>query len=122
MADMMKLTSDAEIDAYIVRYAKSFTVVQMNPGGFVSGSRNYLHHSSPTIEEARELARTLYEEDSSKRNIIIYALADIGYVKDMSRPVENYPAVKGYMSKAERARLERANKPSGRRTRARSGE
>lgn len=114
MSDLMKFNTDEEIDAFIIQHAKHFNVVQMNPGGFVNGSRNYLHHVASTIDKARAKAETLYREDPKKRGIVIYAVADIGYVANMSRPVENYPPVKPYMSKAARAKLERDKRASER--------
>jgi hypothetical protein len=107
MSELMKFTTDEEIDAYIIKHAKHFTVVQMNLGGFVNGSRNYLHHVADTVDKARDMARSIYDSDVNRRGIVIYAVADIGYVKNMSRPVETYPAMKPYLSRAARAQLEK---------------
>jgi hypothetical protein len=120
MSDLMKLTTDEEIDALIICHAKHFNVVQMNPGGFVSGSRNYLHHKAYTIEEARTMAKDLHEGDEKRRHIVIYAVADIGYVTNMSRPVETYPLSKPFISKAAKAKKEREERSLERQTKRKS--
>ena len=80
---------DEELTRMVIENAVYFTVVQITPGQFRKGGRNYDRHVVPTLEDARTLAKTLYEQN--KKNIIIYAVADFIGAKGFSRPIETYP-------------------------------
>lgn len=105
--------TDEELNAHTVKHAKYFTVVQITRGGFVGGGRNYERHQVDTLEDARTKAAELYGQDSNKRGIIIYAVADFAGANGFSRPVENYPPMT-YMSKSDKARQDKKQKAEAR--------
>ena len=96
--------TDEELNEHTVKHAKYFTVVQINRGGFVRGGSNYERHQVDTLEDARVLAKELYDKDTVKRGILIYAVADFAGANGFSRPVENYPPM-NYMTKGDKAKL-----------------
>jgi hypothetical protein len=100
--------TDEELNEYVVRHAKYFTVVQVNRGGYVRGGNNYDRHEVPSLEDARIKAKELHEADKL-RGILIYAVADFAGANGFSRPVESYPR-KTWVSKAEQARLDKTKR------------
>lgn len=105
--------TDEELNEHTVKHAKYFTVVQITRGGFVGGGRNYERHQVDTLENARIRAAELYGQDTNKRGIIIYAVADFAGANGFSRPVENYP-LSTYMSKSDKARQDKKQKAEAR--------
>lgn len=106
--------TDEELNQRVIDHAKYFTVVQVNRGGFVGGGKNYDRHQVDTLEDARVKAKELYEADPTKRGILIYAVADFAGANGFSRPVENYPLTAGYVSKSDKAKLEKKQKAEAR--------
>lgn len=90
----------------VMKHAKYFTVVQMAPGKFMISGRNYDRYQVDTIEEARILAKSKYEENG--RSCLIYAVADFAGAMNFSRPVDTYPETKGFKNRAEREKEAKA--------------
>lgn len=103
LPSLMGQYTDEELNQHTIKNAKYFTVVQITRGGFVGGGQNYERHQVDTLDDARELAAKLYNEDPKKRGIIIYAVADFTGANGFSRPVENYP-LSSYKSRSDRAK------------------
>jgi hypothetical protein len=102
---MRQYDSDEELDQYVIDHAKYFTVVQIRPGGFVNGhGSNYIREEVPTLEEAMERAKVLYDE--KKKSILIYAVADFAGAIGFNRPVRQYPEPT-YRSKSQKMRDEK---------------
>lgn len=102
---MKQFETDEDLDDYVIEHAKYFTVIQIRPGGFVNGyGSNYIREEVPTLEEAMERAKELYEQ--TKKKLLIYAVADFAGAIGFNRPVRQYPP-NTYRSKADKARDER---------------
>ena len=91
---------DEGLISLVMKHAKYFTVIQMAAGKFMMSGRNYDRYQVDTIEEARQLAKEKYEENG--RSCLIYGVADFAGANNFSRPVDSYPATKGYKTRAQR--------------------
>lgn len=102
---MKNFETDEDLDNYVILHAKYFTVIQIQPGGFVSGKgSNYTREEQPTLEAALARAEEIYKE--RKKTLLVYAVADFAGAIGFNRPVRQYPP-STWRSKADRARDEK---------------
>lgn len=107
---MKHFESDEDLDQYVIDHSYMFTVIQIRPGGFVSGyGSNYvreeIHVGDDGPEEAleRAIARAKEIYDEKKKSLLIYAVADFSGAIGFNRPVRQYPP-NTYRSKADKQR------------------
>lgn len=126
---MNNYETDQDLDDYVIKHAYMFTVIQIRPGGFVSGygsnyTRDEVHvgEDGPeaALEKAIELAKEIYAE--KKKTLLIYAVANFAGAMGFNRPVMQYPP-STYRSKADKQRdAIRARKKAREEKQAKKGE
>lgn len=109
---MRNYETDEDLDEYVIDHAYMFTVIQIRPGGFVSGygsnyTRTEFHVADyegvqrDALSAAIIRAEEIYAE--TKKPLLIYAVANFAGAMGFNRPVRKIP-VATFRSKADQRR------------------
>lgn len=111
---MRNYETDEDLDEYVIDHAYMFVVIQIRPGGFVSGyGSNYTRTEfqvadyggvqRDALSAAIIKAEEIYAE--TKRRLLVYAVANFAGALGFNRPVRLIPAAT-FRSKADQRRDE----------------
>lgn len=111
---MRNFETDEDLDEYVIDHAYMFVVIQIRPGGFVSGYGSNYTRTEFRVEEhggdrretlalAMAKAEEIYKE--TKRALLVYAVADFAGAIGFNRPVRQIPTPT-FRSKADQRRDE----------------